>query len=127
MKPNCPLCGDDMESREVSPCMDCGWDPVELDHLDDSKHTYHELEVLPGHRLVLCNFCMVDFGSYEPEYFGLPKNYSLGYEHMKMIRDVANPKQEIDSYCATCKGRSKFLNFVATVRTEGVSTDVNDT
>ena len=114
----CPICGDELETRDVAPCIECGSRQDEIQHFLDGNHTYQELEVLPGHLLVLCNFCMVDFGSYNPQYFGLPKDYKLGYEYMRVVRDVQDLAITKDACCNSCNARLEFLKFVAAVRDE---------
>ena len=116
---HCPLCYAPLEVRDVAPCMECGADPEEVQHFRDGTHTYHELEVLPGHRLVLCDFCMVDFGSYDPHFFGLPRGARLRFEHMKLIRDVQEVSMGKDKFCTSCGYRLKFLEFVRAVREQG--------
>ena len=96
--------------------MVCGGDPKELEHFKSDKHTFQELEVFPGLNLILCNFCMVDFGSFNPEFFGLEKDARVGYEHMKFVRDINEPRLEKDKFCTNCGCRLKFLNFVSAVR-----------
>ena len=51
----------------MAPCFDCGWDPGELEHLADGKPTYTEVLAF-GIPIVVCNFCLVDFSSYDPAY-----------------------------------------------------------
>ena len=78
----CPLCFSPLESREVTPCMDCGHDPTELQHFAEHCHSYAEYRILDSLSLVLCSFCQVDFGSYDPTYFGLPATTRIGFENM---------------------------------------------
>ena len=68
----CPVCFDFLETKEIAPCMDCGHFEEEIEHALSGKHTYAELRIFGDLTLVLCNFCMVDFGSYHPDFFGLP-------------------------------------------------------
>jgi hypothetical protein len=68
----CPDCFTALEPIDVAPCFDCGHLAIELEHLASGRHTYAEYRVF-GECIVLCNFCRVDFSSYDPEYFGLPK------------------------------------------------------
>jgi hypothetical protein len=53
---HCPICASELEIRDVAPCFDCGWDPGELEHLADGKHTYAEVLAF-GIPIVVCNFC----------------------------------------------------------------------
>ncbi|NLC23014.1 MAG: hypothetical protein GX776_00855 [Oxalobacter sp.] len=70
---HCPLCHHELDIRDVTPCDVCGANPEELSHLAAGRHTYSEYEIFPELTLVLCDFCDVDFGSYDPVWFGLPK------------------------------------------------------
>jgi hypothetical protein len=115
----CPLCFGVLEVREVAPCDECGGDPREIEDFQEGVHTYHRLEVFPGLELTLCDFCMVDFGSYNPAYFGLPRDASIGFQHMRLVADLPNPSVGKDEYCPACKLRLAFLRFVAAARARG--------
>jgi len=65
LNPQCPICYEVLEVRDLAPCDDCGWDPKEIDNFKENIHTYAEFEVY-GSKLTLCNFCDVDFSSYDP-------------------------------------------------------------
>jgi hypothetical protein len=113
---SCPICFGPLVSRDVAPCMDCGHLPEEINHFREGKHTYDVMEIVDGLRLVLCDFCQVDFGSYDPEFFGLPRNHPLGYETMRFVRRLNEPSLGHDKYCTSCDRRLAFLKFVTTVR-----------
>ena len=112
----CPLCFACMEPREVAPCMDCGASPDELRHFHEGLHTYAEFRIFDSLRLILCNFCQVDFGSYQPEYFGLPDAARLGFGSMIWIREVNPPEKSFDKVCPDCGKRLAFLRFVSEAR-----------
>lgn len=112
----CPLCFSTLEAREVAPCMDCGHDPVELQHFAEGRHTYAEYRVFGPLSLVLCSFCQVDFGSYDPGYFGLPATAHIGFEHMSLIRNITPQPHTFDKICPECCRRLSFLEFVSTAR-----------
>ena len=76
-KEQCPICFGRLEIIYAAPCYDCGHDGNEIDHYKEGKHTYHEFEVF-GFPIVLCNFCMVNFSSYDPEYFGFSQGTKVG-------------------------------------------------
>jgi hypothetical protein len=105
-----------LEVRDVAPCEDCGADPSEIEHFRDGLHTFSEYEVLPGLTLVLCNFCDVDFGSYDPGFFGLPPESRVGYGSLRHIRSLEAPALAKDKYCPSCKKRLAFLRFVQRAR-----------
>ena len=113
---HCPLCYYPLETRVVTPCMECGGSPKELEHFEKGRHTFHELEVFPELNLVLCNFCMVDFGSFDPTFFGLEEDARVGYERMKFVRDINESSLGRDKFCTNCGYRLKFLSFVAAAR-----------
>ena len=116
-KEHCPICSTELEVWDVSPCWDCGHHPAELDHLASGLHTYSEFEVL-GSRIVLCDFCMVDFSSYDAELFGLPKGTAirLGCPEFKELGSVEHAGLSKDKVCPACDRRLKFLNWVMEVR-----------
>jgi hypothetical protein len=109
---NCPLCYGELEVRDVAPCDECGAVPQEIEHFAYGKHTYAEYEVFPPLKVTLCNFCDVDFGSYDPTFFGLPPKARIGYQYMRLIEPVRQPTLSKDKYCPTCNLRLSFLRFV---------------
>jgi hypothetical protein len=113
---HCPLCFTALETREVAPCDDCGWDSSELEHFRERKHTYTEYVVFPGLNLTLCDFCAVDFGSYDPTFFGLPQASRIGFEKMTFVQQLQNPATRIDKFCPSCGHRLVFLRFVKRAR-----------
>jgi len=86
-----------------------------LEECRTGHHTYAEYEVFPGVAAVLCNFCDVDFGSYDPTVFGLPNGTKIGSERMHLIR-VVKPEIGKDKYCPTCQHRLAFLTFKETAK-----------
>ena len=113
---HCPLCQGPLETREVAPCYECGAAPTEREHFDQGKHTYREYEVFSPLRLTLCNFCDVDFGSFDPTFFGLPAKTRIGYQYFVPLEPVRSPALGHDKYCAACGYRLRFLRFVADAR-----------
>src|SRR5215472_3864987 len=111
---NCPICYTPLEVRDVTPCWDCGGDPAERVHLADGRHHYAEFSVF-NESIVLCDFCRVDFCSYEPTYFGQSAASRPGRE-LVLIRDVLFPQPTKDKYCPNCGRRLAFLRFLARVR-----------
>ncbi len=114
---HCPICSTELEIRDVSPCWECGHDSAELDHLASGAHTYWEFEVF-GIRIVLCNFCMVDFSSHDPEQFGLPqgKAIGLGTAEFRELRSVERPGVSKGKVCPACNRTLKFLNWLMEVK-----------
>lgn len=106
---DCPLCAGPLTLIEVAPCFDCGHVPRELDECRRGEHEYHVFE-LWGRELVLCDFCDADFGSYFPDYWGLPEGPLPDYP-LQLIRRVEHPDIAQDMYCAACRKRQAFLLF----------------
>ena len=105
-----------MEVREVGPCMDCGSVPQEIEHARQGKHKYAEYRIFGDLSLVLCDFCQVDFSSYDPTFFGLPMGTRVGMERgWQFVRDV-EPVITKDKCCTKCGYRLPFLEFVARAR-----------
>lgn len=80
------------------------------------RHTFAEMRVFADLTAVLCDFCQVDFGSFDPQYFGLPKGSPIGFEGMQFIRTIENIAVAKDKYCPSCGYRLAFLEFVAEAR-----------
>ncbi|MGV3661956.1 MAG: hypothetical protein ACO1TE_17360 [Prosthecobacter sp.] len=116
MNAQCPLCFATLETCEVAPCMDCGNDPQELQHCAEGKHTYAEYLIFGPLSLVLCDFCHVDFASYDPTYFGLPQKARVDPWDMSLVREVIPCTPTFDKVCPECRRRLSFLEFVAAAR-----------
>jgi hypothetical protein len=113
---HCPICYGELEVREVAPCDDCGGQPKELEHFREAIHTYAIYEVFPGLELTLCDFCCVDFGSYNPEFLGLSKYARIGFDKMKLVRSLDKPSLQLGKVCTQCGLRLTFARFVAQAR-----------
>lgn len=108
----CPLCSGSLEVREASPCHECGGDPSSLERFKGGRHTYHAVKVFDGQELILCDSCMLNFGSFDPDFFGQPKGSPIGFEHMEVVRQIQSPGQRPDRHCPACGYRLRFLKFV---------------
>jgi hypothetical protein len=113
---HCPLCYSVLEIADVAPCMECGNLSEEIEHALAGKHTYAEMRIFDDLTLVLCDFCQVDFGSFNPEFFGLPRDTRIGYEKMQFIGSVEEVRIGKDKVCPSCKYRLPFLKFMQRVR-----------
>ena len=116
---HCPLCHELLEVREVAPCADCGGNPRELDDFRSGQHKYFEYEVFSGLRLVFCDFCLADFDSYDPTFFGLPPQppgVSSRIGEMHFVREIHDARIEKDKFCTSCGHRLAFLRFVEKAR-----------
>jgi hypothetical protein len=74
--------------REVVPCLDCGGNPQELQHMKSGQHYFLTVELFGNE--ILCDFCYADMPSTEPSYWGFPK----GFEWDK---NLYSPSQELNS------------------------------
>lgn len=107
---HCPVCHSQLEFKEVTPCDECGADDFELDHF--KEHKYHEYVLYHGLRLVLCDFCDVDFGSYNPTYFGFQKGERISYKDFQIVREITDIKMTKGKFCPKCSYNLPFLKFV---------------
>ncbi len=96
--------------------MECGHLEQEIEHALAGKHTYAELRIFGDLTLVLCNFCIVDFGSYHPEFFGLPHNADIGFKKMQFVRELDKIEITKGKCCPTCGHRIQFLEFLVAAR-----------
>jgi hypothetical protein len=108
----CPLCFSLLEVRDVAPCDECGGSFNEIEDFRQGKHKYRQYEIFPPLRLTLCNFCDVDFGSWDPAFFGLPGRARIGYQYFRFIGEIENPVLSKDRFCPACGFRLRFLRFV---------------
>ena len=112
----CPLCHSPLEIRDVAPCMECGHRPEEIEHALTGQHTYTEQRIFGTLTLILCDFCEADFGSFYPEFFGLPWNARTSFDKMDFVRSVDEVVIGKDKYCPECDYRLAFLEFVEKAR-----------
>ena len=96
--------------------MECGGDEMELDHYQE--HNYREYEVYFNQKIILCEFCDVDFGSYDPAHFGFEKGKRVGHKDFNFVKDITEKQLRLDKFCTNCKHRLPFLNFINKCRTE---------
>ncbi len=118
------MCYETLEIRDVAPCDDCGWLPEELEHFQNQEHTYGEFEVY-GTKLVLCNFCEVDFSSDDPKYWGLPPRSRVGYgsEGFRKLSEIPSSKLAISKsfFCQHCRLRLTMIEAVMKARKKNVT------
>jgi hypothetical protein len=110
----CPICYSKLEVKEVAPCEECGHLDEEIKHF--KSHKYSEMRIFGNLSLILCNFCQVDFGSFNPEFFGLSRKSKIGFEKMQFVNSVENVSIVLDKFCPECHHRIQFLKFVADAR-----------
>jgi len=122
----CPICSAELEVKEVTPCIECGALEDEVKSLKQDiiegfihdSNTFQEYRIFDKFEINLCNYCAIDIGSFDHEYFGLSKNKKLGYENLQFLKDINKPAIGKDKYCPECKQRLSFINFVLGVRNE---------
>ena len=122
----CPLCGEELLVKEVTPCIECGAleDRVQVlkqDIAEGFVHdsiTYSEYRIFESIEASFCDFCVLDFGSYDPTYFGLPKGTKIGYEKMQFLKSIEKPSVGKDKYCPSCNRRLAFIRFLLRARDE---------
>lgn len=110
----CPICEIELITRSATPCMECGADESELDHY--LTHEYSEFKAYFGYHLVLCDFCVADFASYDPSYFGFSKGSAIGCSDWTFVRHLTDIKLRPEPYCPSCAHLVSFLNFVGRCR-----------
>lgn len=110
----CPICKGALEEIDVAPCYDCGHEPAELEELSRREHEYFVYSAF-GQEIVLCDFCDVDFGSYDPNYFGWPKRRPDD-GLLERVRAIDDPRPARDGYCSHCRHRKAFLSFLKAAR-----------
>jgi len=115
-KTHCPICYSELIIKDLTPCMDCGGIEEELGHY--KEHHYREYELYFNQRLVLCNFCDVDFGSYDTSYFGFLKSKQIGFQDFKLIREINDKELRKGKFCPDCHRGLIFLKFVQHCREE---------
>jgi len=87
--------------------------PNELAERDAREHIYHEFVAFNSLKVVLCDFCDADFGSYYSSYFGLPGSSLVG-EVLDLVAEVDPDRQpRRDKVCVACNHRLAFLRFRA--------------
>ena len=97
--------------------MECGADPAELDHARTGQHTYAIYRIFGKFELALCNFCQVDFSSYDPQFFGLTRKRKAGVGHnFDFVKDLKDLSIRKDKWCPKCGFRIGFLRFVLAAR-----------
>lgn len=114
---HCPICHTVPEVIEVAPCRDCGHMRRELEELSRGEHTDSEFRVFGDNRIVLCDFCDADFGSYLPTYFRLPESGRvIDDPHLEFVRVFPKPWVVTkDKFRPDCQRRLRFIEFRAAI------------
>ena len=112
----CPICYSKLKTAEVAPCEECGHLAKEIEHAEGGIRTYAEMRIFGDLCLILCNFCQVDFGSHDPDTFGLPFNAKIGFQKMQFLRSIDDHSIKQDKVCPDCSYRIQFLEFASQAR-----------
>ena len=111
---SCPLCYSPLETRECTPCHDCGANKIIVEGFEQKKPSFNRYEVR-GIYINLCSFCVLDFGSYKSDFLGLPRGKRLGFEQFNFVKEI-EPVSEKDLFCTECGHRLAFLKFIQAFR-----------
>ncbi|OGS87194.1 MAG: hypothetical protein A2724_06800 [Fluviicola sp. RIFCSPHIGHO2_01_FULL_43_53] len=101
--------------------MNCGGNSTKLNHYRTQKFT--EYEVYFDQRLILCDFCDVDFSSYDVTYFGFKKGKRIGLNDFNFVKEIPNNELHFDHFCPKCLHRLSFLKFIKKCRIENEDLD----
>jgi len=116
---HCPICSGQLKSKAVVPCFDCGHSLAELGGCERGEHEYHAFSIW-GQEIVLGDFCDAAFGSYFPDYFGLPSGPLSDYP-LELLCKIETPINTEDFYCSQYMHRLAFLNFLSKVRAQNAA------
>ncbi|MGH1426462.1 MAG: hypothetical protein ACRBEE_00830 [Arenicella sp.] len=121
---NCPVCFDELEVIETTPCMVCGHDKdkVSLLKQDIAEKFQHDSFTFSTFRSFekiecnLCDFCSLEFTSMDPEFFGFEKGKVMWPENFQFLTHIARPSVEYDKFCTQCNMRLSFIKFTKLLR-----------
>jgi hypothetical protein len=103
------MCGADMVISDVTPCLDCGADPKELDHW--LTHRYARVAIFDNE--LLCDFCIVDMPSTDPAFWGFPANFDweaamwVNFRYLDQTPSLS--KQYACTKCCNSLRRQEFI------------------
>lgn len=109
----CGQCGEKMEMREVTPCLDCGGLQGEMAEFKNGKRTFFKVGFLDNE--VVCDFCLADISNYDPQYYGFPEGFNwsqaLKNSTLTQTRDVETKTQMACSNprCENTLRRQEFI------------------
>ena len=106
----CPLCSSTLVQHTVAPCMICGHQQEELQHLQEGRHTYAEYCIFWPLSLVLCDYCQEHFDFFNPEWFGLPRTADIEPDRVTLVRALIPPfSPAFERVWQQCSGDGRFL------------------
>lgn len=106
---NCPVCCEDLETKEVTPCFVCGaWESV--DAAMAKKRVFSEYLLDDGRKIVLCQLCYLeDICSDQGDtktLLGINDDRDVRFQ-----RSIDLNAKAKDKYCNTCKKRLALLEL----------------
>ena len=102
----------------MTPCLDCGWDKDSTSEYKRNKKTLFRCLLFNKFEATLCDFCMHDFDSYDPEVFGLTADSPLSNNYVTRVTGKVPHRleMEVDKYCPKCFMRLKFIVLIDKIR-----------
>ena len=121
---NCPICYEELEVVETTPCIDCGASENSLNvlRIDQEANFAHDSVEYATYRafekleVKMCSLCTLDFATYHSSYFGFKNNKVFSPDDFQFLKKIENPKIVKDKYCKNCNQRLAFSLFVKNVR-----------
>jgi hypothetical protein len=121
---NCPICYQNLEVVETTPCAVCGCDKTRVavlkqdikeKHIHDSFNfaSYRAFEKI---EVNLCNICTLEFTSFDPVFFGFSKDKKMWPDNFQLLEFIEKPQIEKDKFCKSCNMRFAFINFTLKLR-----------
>jgi hypothetical protein len=87
----------------------CGGLPIELDHLNQNRHTYAIYRFPNGTEMELCEMCFLDMESIGGEHWGLAHEDRIATTDLAWLRQDNSPRVNRDKYCSNCDARFAYL------------------
>ena len=130
---HCPLCYEELNTVETTPCICCGQFETSLkvlkqDVKENFSHdsvNYSIYRAFEKYEVSLCCLCRLEFSSYNPEFFGFSKNKIISPDNFQFLESIEAPSIEKDKYCENCHMRLAYLLFTQKLRVE--NTEINNT
>ena len=121
---HCPVCYEELEVVETTPCIDCGASERSINLLNqDIKENYkHDSVQFSLYRAfeeiecVICDLCTLEFTSYNPEHFGFKKGIKMWPSNFQFLKHIEKPVIVKDKYCNNCNERLAFILFTLKLR-----------
>lgn len=117
---HCPLCFEELEVVETTPCIACGnfdfnIEVLKQDIAESYAHdsvNFANYRAFDKHEIILCDLCPFDMSSFDPEVFGLEKSKAISPSDFQFLTAIENPSIERDKFCLACNMRLAYLLFV---------------